>query len=141
MVSTIYPPGNKEVALPKLKFISIYVMGGSCNESCSYCYIYSPFNTEVMNLFQKYKNMQNRVEIPFEKFQNIIDDAHKLGVIHLSLTADGDPFLHPKMNDMIGYAYEKGFIIDIATHGAFFKKNMGVMDKVSQLKIHLVSVV
>lgn len=50
-----------------------------------------------------------------ELYKRIIDEGVPHGIKAIQLTADGEPLLHPKLEEMIAYAREAG-VIDIIVH-------------------------
>lgn len=64
--------------------------------------------------------------IPFERMKAIVDRLN--GVKILTLTGWGEPFLHPNIFEMIRYAKQKGFWLQITTNGVF--KNDSLVPRV-----------
>jgi radical SAM protein with 4Fe4S-binding SPASM domain len=67
---------------------------------------------------EEYKLKVNRGLMDFELFKKIIDECAKNNLYSIRLSLRGEPFIHPKIFDMIKYAKEKG-IKEVAslTHG------------------------
>lgn len=53
-------------------------------------------------------------------FREIIDDASKMGVKMVRLWLLGEPMLHPRIVDMIGYVKQKGLQVRLTTNGMSF---------------------
>lgn len=64
--------------------------------------------------------------IPFERMKAIVGKLD--GVRVLTLTGWGEPFLHPEIFEMIRYAKQKGFWLQITTNGVF--KNDSLVSKI-----------
>jgi len=55
-------------------------------------------------------------------FQKIVDDASLIGVGRIHLYLHGEPMLHPKTIEMIGYIKSKNIGIHLTTNGILFDK-------------------
>ena len=82
-----------------------------CNIDCNYCWFYSKYLSNPPSIEFK-KSM-----IKFNDFKNIIDDLAKLKTDTVLFTGAGEPFLHPKINDMIKYVKSNDLKIQIFTNG------------------------
>jgi len=79
-----------------------------CNLNCSMCYTTT----------EEFKEKVNAGLIDFELFKKIVDEGAKYGLYSIRLSLRGEPFLHPKIYDMIKYAKEKGIKeVSSLTHG------------------------
>ena len=58
----------------------------------------------------------------FGLFRKIIDDASEIGVKRVHLYLHGEPLLHPRIVNMIGYIKSGGLRITIATNGMLMNK-------------------
>ncbi len=83
-------------------------ISSTCDLSCPMCYTTT----------EEYKLKVNRGLMDFELFKKIIDECAKNNLYSIRLSLRGEPFIHPKIFDMIKYAKEKG-IKEVAslTHG------------------------
>ena len=79
-----------------------------CNLHCPMCYTTT----------DEFKEKVNAGLMDYELFKKIIDEGAKYGLYSIRLSLRGEPFIHPKIYDMIKYAKEKG-IKEVAslTHG------------------------
>lgn len=78
----------------KLYLESAYIeITSQCNLSCPYCYNNSNCNS-INN------------ELAFDTIKEIIDILSKKGK-HTIVISGGEPFLHPQINDIITYCFEK----------------------------------
>ena len=76
-----------------------------CSYHCPYCYCAS---------YNKPKNQ--RQELSFSQWKNILDEILKLGGVYLTLTG-GDPLLHKDFLCIYDYAKSRGFLVSIFTNG------------------------
>jgi len=90
-----------------LKEVSIEVLRG-CPNRCVHCSSVSDNACEEI--------------MPFESFIGIVDDTHKLGAKIVCLSG-GEPFMHPKITDMVANVSEKGLNCYIYTSGVILKKD------------------
>jgi pyruvate-formate lyase-activating enzyme len=58
----------------------------------------------------------------FGLFRKVIDDASRIGVKRVHLYLHGEPMLHPRIVEMIGYIKSKGLGFNMATNGMFLDK-------------------
>lgn len=92
-----------------------------CNERCSGCWLYSPFLKEKPD-----RELLNR-EISFEKAKELIDSLAELGTKRIRFTGGGEPFMHPKIMELIAYTKAKRMILGITTNFSLLTKEK-VMD-------------
>lgn len=83
-------------------------ISSACNLSCPMCYTTS----------EEFKQMVGRGLMEFELFKKIIDECAKNDLYSIRISLRGEPFIHPKVYDMIQYAKEKGVKeVSSLTHG------------------------
>jgi radical SAM protein with 4Fe4S-binding SPASM domain len=80
-----------------------------CNIGCICC---------SRNRMQREKGFMD-----FGLFQKIVDDAARSGIKRIHLYLHGEPLLHPRIMDMIGYIKTKGIGIQMATNGMLFDRH------------------
>ncbi len=85
-----------------------------CTLGCMPCWFYSPLRTE------KVAPEWAQGQMSFELFRRIVDELKELDVWKVMLGGDGDPFMHPRIIEMIEYAKKAGLMIDTATCGIYF---------------------
>ncbi len=73
-----------------------------CNLNCAMCF------QQTME--------RKKGEIEFDLFKEIIDQAAGW-VSHLQIANFGEPLLHPRIEEMIRYAAERGFFVELFTNG------------------------
>lgn len=60
------------------------------------------------------------MDLPFEWAEQLFDDVRGLGTRRLFLLGDGEPFLHPRIFDIIRLAKQHGLHTTITTNGTLF---------------------
>jgi len=82
-----------------------------CNYKCSYCIFNSQFNVDTHN------------ELSTQKVFDIIDKLKQNKFSHLKFTG-GEPFVRKDMVEIISYAKQKGFFVDISTNASYISKKI-----------------
>ncbi|MBO5804331.1 MAG: radical SAM protein [Bacteroidales bacterium] len=90
-----------------------------CNLNCIHC-----INSSSIN---------DKQELSFDTIKLIIDYMHQHGIICLDISG-GEPFLHPRIYDILEYAYSRNLNISMATNGTFLTQ-----DNINILKQYSVS--
>lgn len=85
------------LSVPLKVFISITEY---CNLKCSHCF----------------GGYGEKVHMDIKTYKNIIDDLYDEGIFEICLTG-GEPFMHPNIVDLLNYAFNKGFKVNISTNG------------------------
>ena len=70
-----------------------------CLQNCRFC-----FNWKV-------EGKQDAIDMAYADIRYILDEAKLKGHRYLTITG-GEPFLHPNIIDVIGYAHDLGFMIN-----------------------------
>ena len=78
-----------------------------CNLTCSFCCFANRAMKEMLTV---------------EQMKSAIDQFVALGATGMEFTGGGEPTLHPKLDEVIEYAYNKGLKIGICTNGSRLKK-------------------
>ena len=78
-----------------------------CNLTCSFCC---------------FANRSMKQMLTVEQMKKAIDQFAELGVMGMEFTGGGEPTLHPRLDEVIKYAYEKGLKIGMVTNGSKLKK-------------------
>jgi len=82
-----------------------------CNNDCIACWSYSPLvkgKTMSKELMQK--------ELPYKLVIKLIDDLAKTGAREIYFTGGGEPFMHPKIIDIMQYVKKKNMKCDMSTN-------------------------
>lgn len=85
----------------------------SCNLNCPYCLVglQNSGKTNHSSLARKLG------KIDYELFEKIIADAREFGIQKIQLHFQGEPFLHPRIIDMIRYCKVQNFECQLFTNG------------------------
>ena len=78
-----------------------------CNLTCSFCCFANRAMKEMLTV---------------EQMKSAIDQFVALGAEGLEFTGGGEPTLHPKLDEIIEYAHNKGMKLGICTNGSKLKK-------------------
>lgn len=78
-----------------------------CNLTCSFCCFANRAMKEMLTV---------------EQMKSAIDQFWDLGVRGMEFTGGGEPTLHPKLDEIIEYGYNKGFKMGICTNGSRLDK-------------------
>ena len=92
-----------------------------CNERCRHCYC--PRENDIKD------------ELTTGEFKHILDDLEKMNVVEVTFTG-GDLFVREDTFEILEYAYQKGFAINIFTNGTLLKDE----DFYRLQKLHLRSI-
>lgn len=93
----------------------------SCNANCIHC---------AVPRIDKF--------ISFETYLNLINLSHKNGVNYI-IIGGGEPLSHPRIKDMISYAFDNDLKVKIETNGKLLTKSFlnEIKDKLFQLNVSL----
>ncbi len=115
---------GKVLTGPRLLRIDI---ANKCNLRCPYCWYYG-----------EGAEHEQKKDFDFSLFKQIVDDAADLDVEEIELSGEGEPFLHPKIKEMIDYIHnKKKFRLFVNTNGTFTKSMYDILPKVYQLRVNL----
>lgn len=96
---------NGELTLRTFKKVYIEITS-VCNLACSFC----PPTARAKGL------------IKVEQFNKILDEIRP-HTKYIYLHVKGEPLLHPRIDQLLDAAHEKGFKVNITTNGTLIKKN------------------
>lgn len=98
---------------------------GACNHRCVFCGLD----------FMKYRN--RRLEA--DQLENLFDELSGLGLKSAMLAGEGEPFLHPKIADIVFSATKRGIDIAISSNGVLFEgdKMKAAVDHCKWVKISI----
>ena len=100
--------------------IAMWAITTRCNCRCYFC-----------KVWQK-PVIEPRLEQAFQT----IDILNKIGCYSLSITG-GEPLLYPHLTEVIDYAHENGFIVQINTNGSTLVENVSSISKADLVTISL----
>ena len=88
-----------------------------CNNNCIGCWCNSPLlGDKAMDPETKKK------ELPFKLVKKLIDELDEMCVREIYLTGGGEPFMHPRIMDIIEYIKSKGIGCDMSTNFTLISK-------------------
>jgi len=102
---------NKTSDTPSAAVINI---NSICNLRCEFCWIHSPLN----------KKRSVKQTIPLASIKKNIDQLNNLGVKFISLSGDGEPWMHPYICEIIGYIQNRKINFRITTNFTFKKEKI-----------------
>ncbi len=82
-----------------------------CNLHCLGCRFHSPISKKSPS------GDDPIMDIPFDLYKRLCDDLKTMGTNTIHLTGEGEPFLHPRIFDMISAAKEAGLHVILLTNG------------------------
>ncbi len=81
-----------------------------CNNNCIGCWVHSPL------LDKKEIFPQGEKELPFNLVNNLIEELYRLGTQEIILSGSGEPFLYPRIKDVVKLIKSKGIYLNIITN-------------------------
>lgn len=87
-----------------------------CNNNCIACWVHSPLVERTE------KTAKGQRELPFRLVKKLIEDLCKLGAKEIILSGSGEPFLYPKINELIKIIKSKKLYLNIITNATFINK-------------------
>ncbi|MBU4252138.1 MAG: radical SAM protein [Candidatus Omnitrophica bacterium] len=98
-----------------------------CNLNCLHCWIHAPgieHSAEFTAMMTK-----------FDSFKKIIDQAENLGIIAITLHADGEPLLHPDFVKMVRYVKMTNPMIGVVTSTNGILLNKSIAEELVELNM------
>lgn len=93
------------------------VLSDLCNHDCSFCaYRMSGYTSNAWFSGPNGERNPNRM-IPHEKAEEILDDAHEIGVSAIQFTGGGEPTVHPSHVQVFEHAQSLGLETSLVTNG------------------------
>lgn len=84
-----------------------------CNLNCLCCRCHSPDLTGPWIGDRSVKDMS------IDVFEDLCHELEKMGTTHLTITGEGEPFLHPRLFDFIALAKKAGLSVILFSNGSF----------------------
>ena len=97
-------------------------ISASCNAKCPFC-------PRVFMPEERSKGFMT-----LDLYEKILDDAKKNNIIKLRLYSTAEPTMHPKFNQIIDIAKEKGFEVSLSTNASLLHKYFESVSKVDYLQ-------
>lgn len=102
----------------------IWEITNQCNYSCSYCIFSS-------------KKEKDPLELTTKQAKNVISSLKKHGYRYLKITG-GEPFLRKDLLELMQFATDLGFIIDISTNASLI--NQSIISGLKKINLDLIHV-
>jgi len=100
--------------------IAMWAITTRCNCRCYFCKVW-----------------QQRVTEPtLEQALQTVDVLNRIGCYSLSITG-GEPLLYPHLAEVVNYAHERGFIVQINTNGSTLAENVSSISRADLVTISL----
>jgi cyclic pyranopterin phosphate synthase len=119
---------NKNLTGPELVHLELT---RRCNLNCLYCYHHSALKAGGRG--------QGNSDLPFDKVSKIILDFSRLNVRKIVLSGEGEPFLHPEIDNVIKLAKEYGAEVHMFTNATFDKEKLKLLPLIDRLFINISS--
>lgn len=100
--------------------IAMWAITTRCNCRCYFCKVWR----------------KPVIEPSLEQALQTIDILNKIGCYSLSITG-GEPLLYPHTTEVVNYAHEKGFIVQINTNGSTLAQNISSISRADLVTISL----
>jgi len=100
--------------------IAMWAITTRCDCKCYFCKVWRKRVTEPS----------------LEQALETIDTLNNMGCYSLSITG-GEPLLYPHITEVVNYAHEKGFIVQINTNGSMLAENISQISKADLVTISL----
>ena len=91
-----------------------------CNCRCYFCKVWR----------------KQAIEPSLEQALQTVDILHSLGCYSLSITG-GEPLLYPHIAEVVDYAHDRGFIVQINTNGSLLAEKLGDISRADLVTISL----
>ena len=95
----------------RIPSVVMFELTYNCNEMCVHC-----FNPGASRNFDEKSLRNKREEINLNHYRDLISDLNDLGVYKIILTG-GDPFVKPKIWELIDLISNTNIVFDIYTNG------------------------
>ena len=73
----------------------------------------------------------------FSVAKRVVDESVSLSAEKIIILGRGEPFLHPKIYDMIRYAKDKGLLVTVLTNGSFGREDIEVLSRIDSFIINV----
>jgi len=122
--------GFKAYTGPKIVQIDLT---NNCNLNCVGCWCHSDL---LGNL--KLKGEEKKRKLPYEIVKKLIEDLHEMGIKEIMLSGSGEPFMYPKIMDVMRLIKKKRMKCQIITN--FTLVNEKIIRELVDLKVDNITV-
>ncbi len=150
MIRALFRKGRKVLRMERDDFLLRGILDGSraftgpdivqfdvtnrCNNNCLCCWNNSPLLGEL----SEEKIKEKGYELPFPVVARTIKELRRMGTRMLFLAGGGEPFMHPRIMDILACAKKAGMRIFMNTNFTLIDKRMA--QEIVDLKIDLIHV-
>ena len=104
-----------------------------CNLRCVGCRFHSPLLNEG-----KETEQTGIHDMPVSFFQRVCEELRTMGTRSITITGEGEPFLHPSLSEIISEAKREGFQVTLVTNGTLLDKP--IIEHVMNARVELLKV-
>ena len=83
----------------------------NCNQHCAGCWVHS-----FMMKDKRLKREKRRATLDFETVADLVRSAKRMGTKQIQLSGAGDPFMHPRIMDVLELIKNEGFTLNVITN-------------------------
>ncbi len=99
-----------------------------CNNDCIGCWCNSPLLEE-----KKIDPEVKRQNLPFKRVIKLIDELYKMGASHIYYAGGGEPFMHPRIIDILRHTKKRGFTCYVNTNFTLIDEK--IVEELVDLKV------
>lgn len=97
-------------------------VANACNVNCKYCWFHSPLSKDRAD-WADFDSTWRGEMVPWDTFTGLVDDLAELGTTEdILLSGKGEPLLHPRCLDMVGYIKERGLGMTLFSNGVLVRE-------------------
>ena len=122
--------GSKAYKGPEIVQIDLT---NNCNLNCVGCWCHSNFLKDL-----KLKGKEKKQKLPYKMVKKLIEDLHRLGTKEIMLSGSGEPFMYPKIMEVISLIKEKDIRLNIITN--FTLVNKEIIKKLVDLNVDYITI-
>ena len=90
----------------------------NCNQHCAGCWVHSFMMKE-----ERLSGAKRRATLDYDTVAKLIRSAKAMGTKQIQLSGAGDPFMHPKIMDVIELIKDEGFTLNVITNFTLMNKD------------------
>jgi len=105
----------------------------NCNLNCVGCWCHSDLLGD-----RKLSGEEKRLRLPFDLIEKLLREARSMGTETLQLAGAGEPFVHPKMMEILALAKSLGFSVNVITNFTLVDEKRA--EKLVELGVDMITV-
>lgn len=83
----------------------------NCNQHCAGCWVHSYLMGE-----ERLQGERRRATLAFDRLKKLIEDARRIGVRRIQLSGAGEPFMHPRIDDVLALVKSLDIELNVITN-------------------------